>query len=57
MECKVVQTHTFGDHTLIVGEVVAGSIDPKVLDKSGQIITKSNPVIQKNWNYHTVKKP
>lgn len=56
MECKVVQTHTCGDHTLIVGEVVAGSIDADVLEKDGQVITKSNPVIQKNWNYHTVKK-
>jgi flavin reductase (DIM6/NTAB) family NADH-FMN oxidoreductase RutF len=57
LECKVVQTHICGDHTLIIGEVIAGSIDPEVLDKTGQVISKSNPVIQKNWNYHTVKKP
>jgi len=57
MECKVVQTHTCGDHTLIVGEVVAGSIDAGVMDKGGQVITRSKPVVQKNWNYHTVKKP
>ena len=54
----MVQTHTCGDHTLIVGEVVAGSADTDVLDESGNLVlTKAKPVIQKNWNYHTVKKP
>ena len=58
LECRVVQTHTCGDHTLIVGEVVAGSADAEVLDVSGNLVlTKARPVIQKNWNYHTVKKP
>ena len=58
LECRVVQTHTCGDHTLIVGEVVAGSADTDVLDESGNLVlTKARPVIQKNWSYHTVKKP
>ena len=58
LECRVVQTHTCGDHTLIVGQVVAGSADTDVIDESGNLVlTKARPVIQKNWNYHTVKKP
>ncbi|MFH0850897.1 MAG: flavin reductase family protein [Candidatus Bathyarchaeota archaeon] len=57
LECRVVQTHTCGDHTLIVGEVVAASADEDVLENDNQIIMKAKPVIQKNWNYHTVKLP
>jgi flavin reductase (DIM6/NTAB) family NADH-FMN oxidoreductase RutF len=58
LECRVVQTHTCGDHTLIVGEVVAGSANEDILDeKNNLVLTKARPVIQKNWSYHTVKKP
>jgi len=58
LECKVWNHWECGDHTLIVGEVVAGSVNPDVVDENDNlIITKALPVIQKNWNYHTVKKP
>ena len=58
MECRVVQGHTCGDHYLVVGEVVAASVDPDAVDENDQqVLTEANPVIQKNWNYHTVKKP
>ena len=58
LECKVWNHYECGDHTLIIGEVVAASANPEVLDeKDNQVITKSLPVIQKNWNYHTVVKP
>jgi flavin reductase (DIM6/NTAB) family NADH-FMN oxidoreductase RutF len=57
LECKVWNTMECGDHTLIVGEVVAGSVDPDVVDANDNlVINKALPVIQKNWNYHTVKK-
>ncbi len=56
LECKVWDTKECGDHTLIIGEVVAGSVDSEVLDKNNALIlTKALPVIQKNWNYHTVQ--
>lgn len=58
MECKVWNHFECGDHTLIVGEVIAASVDEKVLDGNDNLVlTKALPVIQKNWNYHTVKKP
>jgi flavin reductase (DIM6/NTAB) family NADH-FMN oxidoreductase RutF len=57
MECKVWNHYECGDHTLIVGEVIAGSVNQDVLDENNNlVITKAKPVIQKNWNYHTVKK-
>jgi len=57
LECRVVQSHTCGDHTLFVGEVVAASVDEEVLEDGRLVLTKAKPVIQKNWNYHTVKIP
>jgi flavin reductase (DIM6/NTAB) family NADH-FMN oxidoreductase RutF len=58
LECKVWNHYECGDHTLIVGEVVAASADVGILDSTNnQILTKSRPVIQKNWNYHTVIEP
>ena len=57
MECKVWNHFECGDHTLIVGEVIAASVDIEVVDrKDNLMITEAHPVIQKNWNYHTVKK-
>jgi len=57
LECRVVQTHTCGDHTLFVGEVVAASVDDEVLENGRLVLTKAKPVVQKNWVYHTVKLP
>jgi flavin reductase (DIM6/NTAB) family NADH-FMN oxidoreductase RutF len=57
LECRVVQVHTCGDHTLFVGEVVAASVDEDVLEDGRLVLTKAKPVIQKNWSYHTVKLP
>ena len=55
LECRVVEKHICGDHTLIVGEVIAASADEDVLENNNQVLTRAMPVIQKNWNYHTVK--
>jgi len=57
LECRVVQAHTCGDHTLFVGEVVAASVDEEVLENGRLVLTKAKPIIQKNWSYHTVKLP
>ena len=57
LECRVVQAHTCGDHTLFVGEVVAASVDDEVLENGRLVLTKAKPVVQKNWVYHTVKLP
>ena len=57
LECRVWNHYECGDHTLIVGEVIAASADAEVLDENDNlVITKALPVIQKNWNYHTVIK-
>jgi flavin reductase (DIM6/NTAB) family NADH-FMN oxidoreductase RutF len=58
LECKVWNHYECGDHTLIVGEVIAASVNSDVLDKNKNLVlTKALPIIQKNWNYHTVRKP
>lgn len=58
LECKVWNSFECGDHTLIVGEVVTASANMDVLDENDNLVlTKAKPVIQKNWNYHTVVKP
>ena len=54
LECKVVQKHTFGDHTLFVGEVVASSVDEEVIDDKALDVLKAKPIIQKNHVYFTV---
>jgi flavin reductase (DIM6/NTAB) family NADH-FMN oxidoreductase RutF len=57
LECKVTQHITCGDHTLIVGEVVAASADEEVLKDENQLLTKAMPIVQKNWDYYTLRKP
>ena len=54
LECKVVQSHTCGDHTLFVGEVVGSRLDEAVLTKGGLDLLKAKPIVQKNHVYHTV---
>lgn len=56
LECKVTQYLTCGDHTLFVGEVIASSVNEDFLDGGNLVLTRANPIIQKNWDYHTVKK-
>lgn len=54
LECKVVESHVMGDHTLFVGEVVATSADEEVMD--GEVLDplKARPIVQKNHVYYTV---
>lgn len=54
LECKVVESHVMGDHTLFVGEVVATSADEDVMD--GEVLDplKARPIVQKNHVYYTV---
>ena len=57
LECKVVQTHTCGDHTLFVGEVVATSADEEVMKGGVLDVLKALPIVQKNHVYFTVREP
>ena len=57
IECKVVQTHTCGDHTLFVGEVVATSADEEVMKGDVLDVLKALPIVQKNHVYFTVREP
>jgi flavin reductase (DIM6/NTAB) family NADH-FMN oxidoreductase RutF len=54
LECKVVQKHTCGDHTLFVGEVVATSADEDVMNGDVLDVLKARPIVQKNHVYFTV---
>jgi flavin reductase (DIM6/NTAB) family NADH-FMN oxidoreductase RutF len=54
LECKVIQAHKCGDHTLFVGEVVATSADIDVLKGEMLDVLKAKPIVQKNHVYFTV---
>jgi flavin reductase (DIM6/NTAB) family NADH-FMN oxidoreductase RutF len=54
MECKVVQTHTCGDHTLFVGEVLRASLDEGVITDGKLDPLKAKPITQKNHIYFTL---
>jgi len=54
LECRLVSGTPFGDHTLIVGEVVAASIDEEKLKDGRLDLSKAKPIAQKNWDYHTL---
>ncbi len=54
LECRVVQKHTCGDHTLFVGEVVATSADEDVMKGDVLDVLKAHPIVQKNHVYFTV---
>jgi len=56
MECRVIQEHTCGDHTLFVGEVVAATANKEVLDNGSMNSLKAQPIIQKNHIYYTLTK-
>ena len=54
LECRVVQSHTCGDHTLFVGEVVATTVDEGVMKGESLDVLKARPIVQKNHVYFTV---
>ena len=54
LECKLVESHTMGDHTLFLGEVVATSADESVLNGDLLDALKAKPIVQKNHVYFTI---
>ena len=54
LECRVVQSHTCGDHTLFVGEVVATTVDEGVMKGESLDVLAARPIVQKNHVYYTV---
>ena len=54
LECRVVQKHVCGDHTLFVGEVLATSADEGVMDGDVLNVLRARPIVQKNHIYYTV---
>jgi flavin reductase (DIM6/NTAB) family NADH-FMN oxidoreductase RutF len=54
LECKVIESHVMGDHTLFLGKVVSTSADEEVMkgDFLDPLIAK--PIVQKNHVYFTV---
>jgi len=56
LECKVVGSHTYGDHTLFVGEVVAASVDEELFKNGRLDIDRAKPIAQKNWDYRTLRR-
>ena len=51
LECKVVESHTYGDHTLIVGEVVSATVNEEFLTDGRLDLLKAKPIISKNHIY------
>ncbi|RJS89047.1 flavin reductase family protein, partial [Candidatus Bathyarchaeota archaeon] len=56
LECRVVDQHVCGDHTLFVGEIVAASIEEEVLTDGRLDPLKAKPIVQKNMIYYTLTK-
>jgi flavin reductase (DIM6/NTAB) family NADH-FMN oxidoreductase RutF len=54
LECKLVESHVMGDHTLFVGKVVASSVDEEVMNGDVLNPLKAMPIVQKNHTYFTV---
>ena len=54
LECKVIESHVLGDHTLFVGEVVATTVDENVMNGDVLDPMKARPIVQKNHVYFTV---
>ncbi|MEE8354588.1 MAG: flavin reductase, partial [Candidatus Bathyarchaeia archaeon] len=54
LECTVVESHSMGDHTLFLGEVVATSADESVLIGGLLDALKAKPIVLKNHVYFTV---
>jgi len=54
LECKLVQSHTAGDHTIFIGEVVRASINENSLTDGRQDPLKAKPLTQRDHVYFTV---
>ncbi len=54
LECEVVNHLTCGDHTLIIGEVVASSINEDCYRDGKLDVSAAKPIAQKNWDYRTL---
>lgn len=54
LECRVVQSHVCGDHTLFVGEILEASVKEDVLTGGKLDPMKARPIVQKNHVYFTV---
>lgn len=54
LECKVVQTHVCGDHTLFVGEVLKAWLNEDVILERKLNPMKARPMTQKNHVYFTL---
>jgi len=54
LECKVVQSHVCGDHTLFVGEVLVSTVNEEVIANGNLDPLKAKPIVQKNHVYFTV---
>jgi flavin reductase (DIM6/NTAB) family NADH-FMN oxidoreductase RutF len=54
LECRVVESHVMGDHTLFVGEVVATSADENMMKGDMLDVLRAKPIVQKNHVYFTV---
>lgn len=54
LECKVIESHTIGDHTLFVGKVVATTADEEVMNGNALDPIKAKPIVQKNHVYFTI---
>jgi flavin reductase (DIM6/NTAB) family NADH-FMN oxidoreductase RutF len=52
LECKLIQSHVCGDHTLFIGEVIAASVNEAVLTKGRMDPLKARPMTQKNYVYY-----
>ena len=57
LECKVIQSHVCGDHTLFVGEVLAASVNEDVLTDGKLNPLKAKPMTQKNYVYYVPALP
>ena len=54
LECRVVQSHICGDHTLFVGEVLRASVNEDLLSNGNLDLMKAKPIVQKNRVYFSV---
>jgi flavin reductase (DIM6/NTAB) family NADH-FMN oxidoreductase RutF len=54
LECRVVQSHVCGDHTLFVGEVLSSSVRDDALTGGKLDPLKARPMVQKNYVYYSI---